>query len=128
MVAFCFHMIALVCGTNREDSVSRKITGIYKNLLEAKGETVYLIDLIDLPSNFLTEILYNKPEKHPEFGVFISKLSQANKYVFIVPEYNGSFPGVLKSFIDGLPYPSAFDGKKAALLGLSSEYRERGLP
>ncbi|MEZ4903089.1 MAG: NAD(P)H-dependent oxidoreductase [Spirosomataceae bacterium] len=33
-------------------------------------------------------------------------MKEADKYVFIVPEYNGSFPGALKVFIDGLGYPS----------------------
>lgn len=40
--------------------------------------------------------------------------------MFIVPEYNGSFPGILKSFIDGMTYPNTFRGKKCAMVGLSS--------
>jgi NAD(P)H-dependent FMN reductase len=38
----------------------------------------------------------------------------------VVPEYNGSFPGVLKVFIDACKFPDSFFGKKAALVGLSS--------
>ncbi|WP_172796060.1 NADPH-dependent FMN reductase, partial [Roseivirga echinicomitans] len=34
--------------------------------------------------------------------------------------YNGSFPGVLKTFIDGLKYPEGVRDKKAALVGISS--------
>ncbi|MEL6607264.1 MAG: NAD(P)H-dependent oxidoreductase, partial [Bacteroidota bacterium] len=41
------------------------------------------------------------------------------KYVFIVPEYNGSFPGVFKAFIDGLQFPNTFKDKKCALVGVS---------
>jgi NAD(P)H-dependent FMN reductase len=44
----------------------------------------------------------------------------STKYVFIVPEYNGSFPGALKTFIDGLEYPNTFRNKKGALVGLAS--------
>ena len=47
-------------------------------------------------------------------------MKQAEKFVFIVPEYNGSFPGVLKAFIDGLDFPDTFTGKKAALIGVSA--------
>ena len=54
-------------------------------------------------------------------------MSQAQKYVFIVPEYNGSFPGVLKTFIDGLEYPNTFKNKKCALVGLSSGVQGGGL-
>jgi NAD(P)H-dependent FMN reductase len=39
--------------------------------------------------------------------------------VFIIPEYNGSFPGILKAFIDCVP-PRFFHGKKAGLVGVSS--------
>ena len=45
---------------------------------------------------------------------------KATKYVFFTPEYNGSFPGILKTFIDGLHYPDTFKGKKCALVGISS--------
>jgi len=38
----------------------------------------------------------------------------------MLPEYNGSFPGVLKTFIDGLKYPEGVRDKKAALVGISS--------
>jgi NAD(P)H-dependent FMN reductase len=48
------------------------------------------------------------------------KLNVGNKLVIITPEYNGSFPGVLKAFIDGLPYPGGIRGKKTALIGLSN--------
>jgi NAD(P)H-dependent FMN reductase len=35
-----------------------------------------------------------------------------------LPEYNGSFPGILKSFIDCIK-PAHFAGKKIALVGVS---------
>ena len=36
------------------------------------------------------------------------------------PEYNGSFPGVLKVFVDACDFPESFYEKKAALVGVSS--------
>ena len=54
-------------------------------------------------------------------------MKSSEKFVFIVPEYNGSFPGVLKAFIDGLEYPGTFRGKKCALVGLSSGVQGAGL-
>ena len=35
----------------------------------------------------------------------------------VTPEYNGSFPGVLKYFIDMLKFPESFDRKPVAFLG-----------
>jgi chromate reductase len=51
----------------------------------------------------------------------------SHKLIFIVAEYNGSFPGVLKAFIDGMDFPHAFRDKKAALVGLSSGVQGGGL-
>jgi NAD(P)H-dependent FMN reductase len=46
-------------------------------------------------------------------------MDHADKFVFIVPEYNGSFPGVLKTFIDGLGWPNSLTKKKAAIVSIS---------
>jgi chromate reductase, NAD(P)H dehydrogenase (quinone) len=43
--------------------------------------------------------------------------------VYIVPEYNGGFPGVLKLFLDACSvreYKKTFKGKKAALVGIAT--------
>lgn len=42
-----------------------------------------------------------------------------DKLIFVVPEYNGGFPGILKAFIDACP-SNVFYGKKAGLIGLSA--------
>ena len=51
---------------------------------------------------------------------FQNQIDQCEKFVFITPEYNGSFPGVLKAFIDGMRFPGTFEGKKCALVGISA--------
>jgi chromate reductase, NAD(P)H dehydrogenase (quinone) len=38
----------------------------------------------------------------------------------VTPEYNGSFPGVLKYFIDLLQFPESFDDKPVAFVGIAS--------
>jgi NAD(P)H-dependent FMN reductase len=38
----------------------------------------------------------------------------------VIPEYNGSFPGVLKLFIDMLKFPESFEGKPVAYVGVAS--------
>jgi NAD(P)H-dependent FMN reductase len=120
-------MITLICGTNRNDAVSRTISNIYSDLLKEKGVAHNTVDLIELPDNFLNNALYENSGKDPDVNAMINKMGQSTKYLIIVPEYNGSFPGVLKSFIDALPYPSAFNDKKAALVGLSSGIQGAGL-
>ncbi len=117
----------IICGTNRESSVSRVLSGIYQELLAARGIKAEIIDLAELPQDFIASALYENSGKNASFNVYRQKMLQAQKYVFIVPEYNGSFPGVLKAFIDGLKFPDTFPDKKCALVGLSSGVQGAGL-
>jgi NAD(P)H-dependent FMN reductase len=113
-------MIYIISGTNREAAKSPAIAKIYAATLQELGEKTGIIDLRELPEDFVFTALYDNAGKNEAFNVYRRKMLDAEKFVFIVPEYNGSFPGVLKAFIDGLEFPNAFRGKKCALLGLSS--------
>ena len=113
-------MITLVSGTNRPNSVTRQVVNIYQNLLLEKNIKSEIIDLVDLPDDFITSALYQNSGKNEGFNPIREQMLNAERYVFFTPEYNGSFPGILKTFIDGLVYPSTFNGKKCALVGISS--------
>jgi chromate reductase len=113
-------MITIIAGTNRPNSRARRIANIYAELLEELGAAHQVLDLADLPVDFTATALYHNVGKHDAFNRLVQLAEGADKLVFIVPEYNNSIPGVLKSFIDGLPYPGGVRGKKAALVGLSS--------
>lgn len=120
-------MITIVCSTNRIDSVSRKICEQYAQLLADRDIPNTIIDLQELPADFTTTALYENSGKNEQFNPFRSIMKESQKFVFVVPEYNGSFPGVLKAFIDGLEYPDTFKNKKCALVGLSSGVQGGGL-
>jgi NAD(P)H-dependent FMN reductase len=112
--------VLLICGTNRNDSLSLPVTKVYEQILVNAGAETQMINLQDLPVDFAFTALYDNQGKNYQFNRFIEAVADHDKCVFIVPEYNGSFPGILKTFIDGLPYPGAFRAKKCALVGLSS--------
>lgn len=112
--------LIIVSGTNRDEANSPAIAAAYAQLAEDAGLTCEIIDLRKLPKDYLFSALYDNAGKHPEFNVLRDKMTNTPKFAFIVPEYNGSFPGVLKAFIDGLIFPDTFTGKKAALVGISS--------
>lgn len=113
-------MITLLVGTNRPNSRARRIANYYSNLLADLGAESQILDLADLPADFIVSALYENAGANPAFNNLANMLDAGNKLVIIAPEYNASFPGVLKAFIDGLPYPGGIRGKKAALIGLSS--------
>lgn len=119
--------ITVVASTNRNDSVSKQIALLYQNMLLEKGVASNLIDLGELPDDFAFSALYENSGKNDHFNEFRQLMMDSEKFVFIVPEYNGSFPGVLKTFIDGLKFPDTFTDKKCALVGISSGVQGAGL-
>src|SRR5690606_4074411 len=110
----------LVCGTNRRAAISLHVTEVYRTILSERGVTTNLLDLHKLPPDFAFSALYENYGKNEAFNPYVRLRLETHKYVFIVPEYNGSFPGALKTFIDGLEYPNTFRNKKGALVGLAS--------
>lgn len=108
----------IIVGTNREDSYSGKIAVYYRSKLLNKGQDAEILSLKDLPPNFAYTALNGLQSK--DFEAFQQKIDHFDKLVLIIPEYNGSFPGILKSFFDALRYPDSLSGKKVALVGVSS--------
>ncbi len=112
--------IGLLIGTNRPEAMSLEMAGYYENKLISSGAEIIKIDLSKLPPDFAFSALYHNKGKHEDFNLFQESLDSVDKLIFFVPEYNGSFPGVLKTFIDGLRFPDSFRDKKIALVGLAN--------
>lgn len=111
-------MITIISATNRPNSNTLKIAKNYAQLMEKQGVESKLFSLESLPVDFTATDLYNKRSEN--FQQLLNEyIVPAKKFVFIVPEYNGSFPGILKTFIDAI-HPDINRGKKAALVGVSS--------
>ena len=109
---------SIVIGTNRMDSNSAKISVYYQQIFKEKKIDAELIDLKTLPQDFLFSDMFGK--RTEQFQEFQNQINKTNKFIFVIPEYNGSFPGILKSFIDSCEFPNSFAGKKACLVGLSA--------
>ena len=105
-------MITIIVGTNRPKSRARRVAVLYAEMLQSHGGTCQLLDLADLPADFTSTALYANAGQNDGFNELFDLTNSAEKLVFVVPEYNGSFPGVLKAFIDGLPYPGGIRGKR----------------
>lgn len=119
--------VLVVSGTNRPGAMTRKVANYYQNVLQSMGSESEILDLADLDADFITTALYHNTGKDDRFNEFVAQIARYDKFVFLLPEYNGSYPGVLKTFIDGLPYPNALTHKKAALVGLSANQHGAGL-
>ena len=120
-------MITIVVGTNRKHSVSQAIALQYAEVLALHDVKSEILALNDLPNDYIISALYENAGKNEYFNRFREAMNKSQKLVFIIPEYNGSFPGVLKAFIDGLDRSKALTDKKCALVGLSAGDQGAGL-
>ena len=111
-------MITIISGTNRPNSNTLKVARYYLKTLQQLGQQAQIFSLESLPEKIITTDLYGK--RSAEFEPIQEMITQTEKFLFIIPEYNGSFPGVLKTFIDACEFPDSFYNKKAALTGISS--------
>ncbi|TVR77028.1 MAG: NADPH-dependent oxidoreductase [Chitinophagaceae bacterium] len=113
------NMILLLNGTNRKDSRTSIISGVYRKILDEKKIDYCFFSLEDLPKNFLSNTMYEK--RDPEWQKLMeSYIFPAEKIILVAPEYNGSFPGILKLFIDSSDVKKSFHGKKVSLTGVAA--------
>jgi chromate reductase len=111
-------VITLISGTNRPGSNTRKVTGAIEGIYRELGVPTRVLDLQELPSElFLPEAYAHPPAA---FAPFAQAVLEASGLVVVTPEYNGSFPGVLKVFIDHLKFPESFEGRPVAFVGLAA--------
>lgn len=117
--------ITLISGTNRQDSNTRLFTETLFRLLKPQTDhSIRILDLCELEGVDIQNSMFNPTEQHP----IIKRLQDeyilpASKFIFIIPEYNGSYPGILKYFIDACSirdYSSNFQNKSAFLIGVST--------
>lgn len=118
-------MILVISGTNRRNSATRIIAEYYlEELKKLTSEEVQLTDLEHLPGEILLPSIYEDNGQHSPIAGYQDKVFiPSRKLIFVAPEYNGGFPGVLKLFLDALSvrnYKQTFQGKKAALVGVST--------
>ncbi|HLS70174.1 MAG TPA: NAD(P)H-dependent oxidoreductase [Chitinophagaceae bacterium] len=104
-------MITIISGTNRLGSNTKKVANYYNKLLQAEKH-------LDIKTLYLEDIdTHKRSEELIQLEKEILIPSQA--FIFIFPEYNGSFPGVLKSLIDHTDIRKAWWYKKALLVGVA---------
>lgn len=104
-------MITIISGTNRKYSNTYKIAKEYQCLLQEKGIEAGILSLEDI------DVLhYNAEFERIENEMLVP----TTHFIIISPEYNGSFPGVLKMFFDSSRSIEIWYNKKALLTGVAT--------
>jgi NAD(P)H-dependent FMN reductase len=101
----------IISGTNRNGSNTLKVARQYREILESRGVEAELVSLEGLNLNEKSEDLSKLEDR---------VLVPTDKFLFVLPEYNGSFPGSLKTMIDLSDIRRVWWGKKAMLTGVST--------
>lgn len=118
-------MITVISGTNRRNNRTYPIAKqLFEMFRKTTLEHVELLNLEDLPLDFIHTGMYT-PDGQNEA---LRKLQDdymipADKFCIVSPEYNGSYPGILKLFIDACSireYKPTFSNKKAVLVGVAT--------
>lgn len=110
--------ITIISATNRQDSNTEKVANYYLNVLKGKDVDAQILSLRNLPESFLHSDLFG--QRSHEFQLIIDTyIDKQTKFIFITPEYNGSFAGILKVFLDSV-HPKYWVENKALLTGVST--------
>jgi len=111
-------MIEIISGTNRPGSNTLKTANLLLTMYRAEGREARVLDLQDMPAEIFHPSAYG--EKPARFAPLSDRVLNADGLHIVVPEYNGSFPGVMKYFIDMLKFPESFEHRKVAFTGVAA--------
>ena len=101
-------MITIVSGTNRVGSNTLKVAKEYKRILGEMGVETNIFSLEGI----------NLMQRDADFEkIEHDIITPTNAFIFIVPEYNGSFPGVLKMLFDNSRSHEIWFNKRALITG-----------
>lgn len=136
--------IAIISGSPRTASVTRRVALYLRNWL--KKNTSHEIDLIEMKDWDVPPVqsVWVSPDKAPaELRPLAEKIFEAEGYILVTPEYNGSYSPAMKNLLDHFPKrhhqpfgivtasPGAMGGMRAsqqllqlvpALFGIASPY------
>ena len=117
-------MILVINGTNRKANKTNIFAQYVHNQLDKMGQEVKLLELESLPSSFFHPEAYQGDSQSEEIqSIRREYIIPAKKFIFLLPEYNGSFPGILKYFIDIISVAeikACFKNKAACLIGVGA--------
>ncbi|HEX2971144.1 MAG TPA: NAD(P)H-dependent oxidoreductase [Tepidisphaeraceae bacterium] len=109
------HSILVISGTNRPQAnalrIARLVVAHYRRL----DTPADLLSMCDLPREIFDPSSY--AVKPATFAAIQQRVLDAGGLHIVTPEYNGSFPGILKYFIDMLKFPESFERKPVAFIG-----------
>jgi NAD(P)H-dependent FMN reductase len=118
-------MITVISGSNRKGSECLTFAKKYTEILENLTSTpIKLLAMEEIPHDYFFPEMYQKGNQAASLAALQDEyILPAKKFVYVVSEYNGSYPGAIKIFLDACStreLDKSFKNKKAALVGVAS--------
>ncbi len=97
--------IEIISGSPRKDSVSYRVALFLQNYLQQKSQhNIGIIDVRDWDVPTLLQSVWMSADKAPEhLQPMAKRMFEAEAFILISPEYNGSYSGALKNLLDHFP-------------------------
>jgi NAD(P)H-dependent FMN reductase len=116
-------MITIISGTNRANSKSSEVARIVENIVKTKTDKVHLLDLAEISDYGISSMMYNPDNQSSEIAKIQDEiLMPADKWILVLPEYNGGIPGIFKLLIDAISVRNkdGLMGKNVLLIGVAA--------
>lgn len=104
-------MITVISGSSRAGNNTKKVAKLYDSLLKQRGIDHSFLSLDEETVHTRNDAFRDVENKY---------LVPADKFIIVMPEYNGSYPGILKLLIDHSDIARAWKNKKVLLTGVST--------
>ena len=100
--------IEIVTGSPRKESVTFRLAMFLQKYMTEKTEhNINIIDVRDWALPLLQQEVFNSVEKTPEvLKPLASRMFEANGFIMVTPEYNGTYTSALKNLFDHFPKQS----------------------
>ncbi|MEQ1675790.1 MAG: NAD(P)H-dependent oxidoreductase [Chitinophagaceae bacterium] len=96
--------IEIISGSPRINSVTHRVAlHLKNNLAQNSGHEVDVIDMKGWPVPAIQSV-WTSPDKAPaDFQPLAKRIFEADAYIIVTPEYNGSYSPALKNLLDHFP-------------------------
>jgi NAD(P)H-dependent FMN reductase len=96
--------VIIISGSIRQNRNSHRVSlHLQSRLNEGSQTSASIIDLSAEPIPLLNDAWDKHPEHQEVFTSLVRQMEKADAFIWVSPEYNGSFTPALKNFVDNFP-------------------------
>ena len=113
-------LISILSASTRINRASHRVALALEQYINGQGiHTARILDLAEYHFPVLEEVLHRHPNPPDGLEAFATEIRQSDAYIFVSPEYNGSYTSALKNAVDYLK-EGEFSKKAIGIVGVSA--------